>query len=296
MKRIINEQLPVSDVNPLHVRTFDYKYFTYPWHCHNEFEIMFVETGRGKCMVGDTVTDYTDGTLFLFGHNIPHCMQSAPCYHNENALRVKGVIIQFEKEFMQYAFSHYRQFCQIQQLLDTSAQGICLHLADKQAIRSSLQKMSRTKGVSQIALFLSLLQAIAEQTDKRPCASPAYRPRTTDYQDEKMAKIMNYLQYSYTSPFKLEEMAAYIAMNPSALCRYFKKHTGKTLLQCITDMRIGYACKLLQSDAPSIAFVAEACGFESFSHFNRSFKRITGMQPTLYRLHLQEATLLPKEL
>lgn len=53
-------------------------------------------------------------------------------------------------------------------------------------------------------------------------------------------------------------------------------------------MRIGYACKLLAADIFNISQIALECGFESIWHFNRSFKKITGITPTLYKKKLNK--------
>ena len=77
------------------------------------------------------------------------------------------------------------------------------------------------------------------------------------------------------------------AMNPAAFCRYFKENTGKTFKEYVLDMRIGYACKLLNSSMMNISQISATCGFESPVHFNRIFKRVTGMTPTFYREQME---------
>ena len=47
--------------------------------------------------------------------------------------------------------------------------------------------------------------------------------------------------------------------------------------------RIGYACKLLIENKMDIIQVCIECGFNSIAHFNRMFKRSTGLTPTQYR-------------
>ena len=110
MKRIVNEQLHISDSNPIKARAYDYKSFTYPWHFHGEYEILYVEKGYGQCIIGDSIIDYSDETLLLFGSALPHCMQNPPEYGQDDSLRVNGTIIQFEKDFMHHAFNYYPHF------------------------------------------------------------------------------------------------------------------------------------------------------------------------------------------
>ena len=104
MRKILNEQLDITDAHPLKARFYDYKNFTYPWHFHSEFEVIYIEKGYGLGMAGDGMTDFSDQQLFLLGSNLPHYLENAPEYNLKEELRVNGVIIQFEKDFIAICF------------------------------------------------------------------------------------------------------------------------------------------------------------------------------------------------
>ena len=95
MRKILNEQLDITDAHPLKARFYDYKNFTYPWHFHSEFEVIYIEKGYGLGMAGDGMTDFSDQQLFLLGSNLPHYLENAPEYDLKEELRVNGVIILF---------------------------------------------------------------------------------------------------------------------------------------------------------------------------------------------------------
>ena len=118
MRQIINEQLQISESNPIKARYYDYDRFTYPWHFHSQYEIIYVKKSCGRCFVGDCIERFSEGDVVLFGPSLPHYMRSDDAYHGDNPrLRVQGTIIQFEENFMQYSFDHYPQFHQIRVLL-----------------------------------------------------------------------------------------------------------------------------------------------------------------------------------
>ena len=62
-----------------------------------------------------------------------------------------------------------------------------------------------------------------------------------------------------------------------------KKETGKTPLEFIQQKIIGIAKEELHSSDVTITEVAYRLGFQSSQHFNRYFKRNTGMTPTEFR-------------
>ncbi len=47
MKKIMNEKLTITTSNPVRARFYEYPRFTYPWHFHSEYEIIYVEKGEG---------------------------------------------------------------------------------------------------------------------------------------------------------------------------------------------------------------------------------------------------------
>lgn len=125
MKKMVNEQLQISESNPIKAQYYDYERFTYPWHFHSQYEIIYVQASHGTCFVGDCIQKYSAGDVILFGPNLPHYMRSDDVYgFGDASLRVQGTIIQFEANFMQYSFCHYHQFHSIRQLLEESKRGI----------------------------------------------------------------------------------------------------------------------------------------------------------------------------
>ena len=288
MKKILNEQLYISDSNPIKARSYNYKSFTYPWHFHGEYEMLYVEKGYGQCIIGDSIIDYSDETLLLFGSALPHCMKNPPEYDKDDNLRVNGTIIKNKKDFMQYSFTHYVQFININTLLNESNRGLKISVKNKQEISLLLKQIPEAEGMEQIILFLRLLQELSLIKKREFAASPNYNPVPAEFKNKKIEKVVAYINKRYTNNITLDEISSYAAMNPSAFCRYFKDNTGKTLKQYITDMRIGYACKLLADDRLNISEISIECGFDSAVHFNRCFKSVTSVTPTEYRKKILE--------
>lgn len=75
MRQIINEQLQISESNPIKARYYDYDRFTYPWHFHSQYEIIYVKKSCGRCFVGDCIERFSEGDVVLFGPSLPHYMR-----------------------------------------------------------------------------------------------------------------------------------------------------------------------------------------------------------------------------
>lgn len=67
------------------------------------------------------------------------------------------------------------------------------------------------------------------------------------------------------------------------LINRFKKYTGKTPVEYITNMRIKKAKDLLLNTDCSIAQISEVCGFENVYYFSNVFKKKIGLSPSVFR-------------
>lgn len=92
-----------------------------------------------------------------------------------------------------------------------------------------------------------------------------------------------FLDENYQSPISLDQLAARAHISKGYLCRAFKKQMGLSVVQYLTERRIQAAMQLLQNTDDKILSVALDAGFGDLSHFNRIFKRLTGLSPTVYR-------------
>jgi AraC-like DNA-binding protein len=284
MKRILNEKLPISSFSPIKARHYDYNCFTYPWHFHSQYEIMYVKQGTGQCFVGDAIHRYSGGDLILFGTNLPHYMNSDDVYKvNNESLRVTGTIIQFEKDFMSYSIDNYPQFAHIKILLEEAARGLHFPKEGSCHIIRLLEEIPGMEGVPQVTSLLTLLQEMATCKDKTILASPHFYDSFPEQAGNRLEKIISFINGNYTRTISLQEIASQAAMNRSAFCRYFREQTGKTFMEYVMEMRIGYACKLLAIEEKNIYSISMECGFDSITHFNRIFKRSMNCTPTQYQ-------------
>jgi AraC-like DNA-binding protein len=281
---MMHEQLATNEQSPLIARYYDYERFTYPWHFHSEYEIIFVEEGTGERFVGDRMESFYPGDVILLGSNVPHYMRSAEAYYAGNAsLRVKGVIVQFAPDYMLQTINKYADLNHIKSLLEKSRRGIHFPYPANSDIIQRIRALPGYKGVERVANLLILLDRMADFHPKRILGSPHFNNNLALFSDSRIEKTLSYITCHYTENITLGDIAAVISMNTSAFCRYFKEKTGKSCIGYIQDLRIGYACKLIVNTSDDISQISMECGFNTLCHFNKIFKRNTGLTPSEYR-------------
>lgn len=280
----MHEQLPINEQNPIIARNYDYGRFTYPWHFHSEYEIIYIKEGYGDYFVADQTGSFNSGDILFLGSNLPHYMKSAPEYlAEENVARVKGVVVQFQKEFMSYAINNYLDLKPIKNLLEQSSRGILFPHSSNKELVNKIETLPNYKGVNKLTTLLFLLDSMAKSNNKQLLGSSQFSNTLSLFADNRLEKILSFINYHYTEQIDLQSIAAMIPMNVTAFCRYFKEKSGRTFMDYILELRIGYACRLLSDKHMDISQVCIASGFNSVTHFNRIFKRKTNMTPTEYK-------------
>jgi AraC family transcriptional regulator len=82
---------------------------------------------------------------------------------------------------------------------------------------------------------------------------------------------------------ELEQIAAAAFMSVPSMYRVFYALTGHPLKEYIRKRRTSQAAMLLRQSDTLVLEVAFACGFDSYQTFTKSFKKLTGLTPGIYR-------------
>jgi signal transduction histidine kinase/DNA-binding response OmpR family regulator len=96
-------------------------------------------------------------------------------------------------------------------------------------------------------------------------------------------KVLEYLQKNYADPkISVEDMADFFAMSRSQLYRKALAITDQTPSILIRNYRLGKAANLFQNGHKNVTSVMYEVGFNSTSHFARSFRDLYGVNPSEY--------------
>ncbi len=95
--------------------------------------------------------------------------------------------------------------------------------------------------------------------------------------------VASWLRENYADRVKNETISDHFHFTAIYINRIFKKEMGITPHQFLIRLRIDIAKKLLTDSDYTPGEVAALVGFANYPHFNKTFKRLTGMTPTQYR-------------
>jgi AraC-like DNA-binding protein len=289
--KIMHEQVSFAPRTMLKVKWDDFPHFTFPWHFHSEFEIVYVMKSSGKRFVADSVEPYQEGDITLMGSNLPHFWKNDIQDNGENASRVNAIVVQFHKDFFREEINSYPEFHRINELLKRAGRGIHFSKTSGEKIGKMLKRLLKLNGLERMLYFIKLMDAMARVENYRVLASKAYQVEDHKELNNRLDKVMHFITTNYQRKITQEEIASKIGMTTTAFCRYFKEKTGKGFIFFVNEMRIGYACKLLIENHLSISQICFECGFNNISNFNRMFKRQTGHTPGEYQQQFIKAAV-----
>ncbi len=101
--------------------------------------------------------------------------------------------------------------------------------------------------------------------------------------EQKIYSVAGYIHAHYPEDLSLDFLAKQFCVSASYLSHKFKQVTGFSITDYIQMTRIRNVQALLINTRIPITEVAEPCGFNCFSQFNRVFRKHIGMSPSLYR-------------
>lgn len=92
-----------------------------------------------------------------------------------------------------------------------------------------------------------------------------------------------YISGHYSEALTLEKIGQEIGLNPSYFSNVFKKETGVSFIDYLTDVRMANAKILISETDLEIFEIAERSGFNDLKYFSKCFRKVTGLTPVAYR-------------
>lgn len=269
------ERLPVSEGNSFVANTHRTPLFEVSWHQHIEYEIILITEGSGMSFIGNYVGEFKVGDIFFIGSNVPHT------FKKEGDVVTSAVVIHFNGLFWGKEFLDLPENKGLVDLLCLSMKGIKMD-ADTSALSKIIRKLEHCSGISRIISLLKCLDLIIDNQQKM-ILSVSEMPVVNERYQDRMDKIFSYTITNFQKPIMLSEIAAIANMSATAFCFYFKKSTKKKYVEFLNEIRIGHACKLLQTSGKSITEICYESGFNTPANFNKQFIKIKKIPPSQFR-------------
>lgn len=250
--------------------------FDLGYHCHNAFEIIWFITGSGLATIDNAACSFQAGDIFMLGSNLAHQFQPT-----ENA-EVEAIIIHFRDDCWGKCFWQIPECQSINKLLQTASAGLKLKDDLGVQLQSLIKSLELAVEVYRVSLLLQCLQLIASSNDLIPIA-PLDIIKLKKSNSDCIENIFNYTNHTFRDAVTLPQIASFACMSVPKFCNYFKRHTNKTYITYLNEIRIRYACQQLLNTCKSVTDIGYESGFNTVAHFHRQFLRLKNSTPLQYR-------------
>ena len=247
------------------------------WHYHPEYEIVYIPEGNGRRHVGQHVSTYEDGELVFIGPNVPHLNFS---YDKEGPY--EEVVVQLRDDFMGTDFLNRPEMEAVRRLFNRAGQGMAFGPATKRAVGPLLMQLPDQTGLDRLLTLLTVFKQLGQATDMQLLQADGIKLVVDPKEEQRINRIYGYVADHYAEPIDLATVADLAHLTVPAFCRYFKRMTHLTFSDFVNEYRINQAQRLLHTDQP-VATIGATVGYANLSHFNKTFKALTGQTPTTYR-------------
>lgn len=280
--KVLHEIVPINNEDMFIILNHPNAKFDYGLHCHPEYEINLVLGTHGTRVVGDSTEEFGEMDLVIVGSNMPHMWMADP---SENI----QITIQFSADLLKYQIMSKRSFAPIRQMLIDAQQGLQFTGPEGNLIKDKILELTKMQGFQTTMQFLNILNMMAT-SGRRVLVSNMYDLSNIilTSKSRRIAKVCEHIEKNITQDLSLSEVAALVNMSESAFSHFFKKRTGITYINYVTNLRIAKACNLLADTTHSASEICYDCGFNNISNFIRIFTKKKGMTPIEYRKYITQ--------
>lgn len=285
-KKVIKEITPLTQADCFTVFKRSKTEFDFPLHFHEDMELTFILNARGaKRVIGDHLEEIDDIELVLIGPNLEHGWFNS----SFNGGHLTEVTIQFHSDFFDDKFLKKNQLSCIRNLFDKSARGVLFSTETAHNLQDRIMNLGSKQGFDSVLELMSILHNLSTSDNYRVLSDSTFHmEEKRSYNSRRIERVMNYTRLNFHRPVSLGEVAQLINMTDTGFSRFFKLRTGITYVDCLTEIRLGHASRMLIDTTHPIAEIAYDCGFNNISNFNRIFRKKKGCTPRELRKSYEE--------
>ncbi|MDQ0158352.1 GH39 family glycosyl hydrolase [Alkalibacillus salilacus] len=269
------EQIDYQEDLPVRVFTQTVEHF--PFHWHEDLEILFVLNGSIEIRVNQDSFQLEEGDLFLVNGNELHFINS------------KGRVGETQVLALQIDHNHVKthniNLSEKRFYLNSNEMGtestytldqikyILANMMDLILNRKHLYYLKVEK------LLLELIVILLEHYEL-----PTQSKVKEIERDHRLLEILKYMnQHCRDSQLSLRKIADEFSLNPQYLSRYFKSNVGESFKKKLDSIRLNKSLSSLRTTDETITDIALKFGFPDSKAYYRVFKEILGITPMQYR-------------
>lgn len=253
------------------------------WHHHEELEIVYIPSGKGTLYIGNENYKYQNGVIILLNSNISHRSFD----QGFEGVNYEEYVLQANSLKIEKMAGIFPEFNNVSRLIEASKKGVVLPLDNENNFSVIFKKLLSASPSELLLYFFNILQILAEADFETLDSFPNINSNSAKYDTERITRAFEYISLHFNDEITTKEIASLLNFTDSSFCRFFLKHVQKPFKQVLNEYRINHACKLLIDSNKTIEMIAYESGYRSQSFFSKTFKKVIGLTPHVYRADMR---------
>lgn len=249
-------------------------------HRHNEVELAVFEHGGIVALYGGQQVTVPPDRLVVFWGAMPH-----------RALRLEGPTVGYGVRVplpwvlrWKLPEAVVRRLLNLDVIVAPSREHSGSDLAwVKQWVRLVEGRHPESQEIVLLEVHARLLRLAIALEAKRPGSAREVAATPVSGGFGLFERILQLVSERYQEPIHIPEIAQALRISRNHVMRQFRKITGMSVLEYITQRRVSCAQRLLATTDMKTLDVAYESGFNSPARFYRCFGRLVGQSPAQYR-------------
>ena len=242
--------------------------------------IVYIRKGIGMYILDSDLRALNEGDIIIMPPKVAYSFCASELGDEYN-ISVDAVVLRFDDAWLTTLLSVFKSLNRVILRIREIEDPYAVVGPKWMKMSTALDRLSSGSPSKEPALMIELLEMLSDEKDlvrilkATPCDQLTL--------SQKLEKIDRYIESNVYGKVSLDSVSAYLGMNRTYFCFFFKKHYGKGFADYLNDMRVRKATKLLTDRDMHISDIARECGFKTAPYFTRAFRRSLGMSPAEYR-------------
>lgn len=246
-------------------------------HYHSEVEILFVVSGSAKVIIKNQSYELEQEDIIAVNsgemHSVESSMNAVICDVHFSCRRILELV---EEDMCVF---------ECNSRTDRNRSYHTIRTVMREVVYQYIKREPGKTDCLKISALYKLLDCLIENYRNQSLTRISGRKMNNS---ERVQKIYQYVEQNYQYGISMSELANQLFISTSTLSRVFKKETGIYFADYVSGIRMSHAVAELLQTEKSVTAIAVDCGFSNPSVFDRSFKDIYGVTPSVFRTQKKE--------
>ena len=242
--------------------------------------LIYIRGGIGMYLLESDLRPVNQGDLILLPPRVSYSFSEVELGDEYNA-NVDAVVLRFDNAWLADLLTVFRTMNKVVLKIREIVDPYAIEGPKWMKVSALLDELSKAGASRQAIIIIDIMELLTSPKDMVRILQSAHQTSLT--LEERKEKIERYISTNLFAKVSLEEVAAYLGMNRTYFCLFFKRHYGKGFADYLNDLRVDKAASMLLQGDRQISEIAKECGFKTAAYFTRAFRRSRGMTPGEYR-------------